>query len=380
MRLTQPLDATTILALSLELSVASWRIAASDGKRSRPSMFKADALEPLARLEEVVMVIKQLLERWLLPAGVRVALIYEAGQDGFWIARALRERGYQVVVCDAASVPKGSHARRAKTDRLDAIMLLENLLGWLRGERSGMRVVRTPSVEEEALRNLARDRGVLQKEVGQHRDRMRKLLRLQGCWVAPQADVCALLKAGELRCWNGEPLPEPLQMRLQAEGERLAAVKKQLDQLERTWLEALPQAVRERVERLQKLAGVGWVGAMRLVLELFWRNFTNRRQVGAAVGLVPQPYDSGEHRQDQGISKASNARVRSLLIEMSWMWQRYQPDSEITKWFEQRTSASGPNRRMRRIAIVAVARRLVIALWRYLTDGVIPAGARLKAG
>ena len=128
-----------------------------------------------------------------------------------------------------------------------------------------------------------------------------------------------------------------------------------------------------------QLKAVGRVGALRLVLELFWRQFDNRRQVGACVGLVPQPYDSGESRVDQGISKQGNRRVRALLIEMAWMWLRYQPHSALAQWFKQRTRGSGPNKRARRIAIVAVARRLVIALWRYLEHGVVPNGAALKA-
>jgi len=141
----------------------------------------------------------------------------------------------------------------------------------------------------------------------------------------------------------------------------------------------LPEATRSRIEQLERLKGVGQVGALRLVLELYWRDFDNRRQVGSCVGLVPQPYDSGESRVDQGISKQGNRRVRALLIEMAWFWLRYQPGSALTKWFMERTGGSGTNKRGKRIAIVAVARRLAIALWRYLEDGVVPAGAALKA-
>jgi transposase len=141
----------------------------------------------------------------------------------------------------------------------------------------------------------------------------------------------------------------------------------------------LPEAVRGRIEQLMRLKGAGRVGALRLVLELYWRNFDNRRQVGSCVGLAPQPYDSGESRVDQGISKQGNRRVRALLIEMAWFWLRYQPDSALAKWFVQRTQGGGTNKRGKRIAIVAVARRLAIALWRYLKDGEIPAGAALKA-
>lgn len=376
MQSAQHLNRTTFLAISLELSAASWKLAASDGTRQRPSTFRADAVQAQERLQQVTDLVGQIKRRWDLPEDVRVVLLYEAGQDGFWIARALEAAGIEVVVCDPKSIPVPREARRAKTDRLDAILLLENLLAWLRGEFGRLRRVHVPSAQAEARRHLTRDRGQLQKEIGQHRDRMRKLLRLHGCWIAPEANVRELLAASELRCWDGSALPQELLRRLQAECERLEVVRAQFKQLEQSLGQMLPQPVRERIDSLQHLCGVGPAGATRLEVEFFWRDFTNRRQVGAALGLVPQPYDSGESHRDQGISKASNRRVRSLAVEMAWMWLRYQPDSEIAKWFGQRTNGAG--KRSRRIAIVAVARRLMIALWRYVTDGVVPAGARLK--
>ena len=155
--------------------------------------------------------------------------------------------------------------------------------------------------------------------------------------------------------------------------------QQQLAALEKTRQASVPAPARKRSDDLARLKGIGEVGASRLALELFWREFSNRRQVGACVGLVPQPYDSGESQIDQGISKQGNRRVRALLVEMAWSWLRYQPGSALTQWFNQRTQGTGPNRRARRIAIVAVARRLAIALWRYLKDGVIPEGAQLKS-
>jgi transposase len=159
----------------------------------------------------------------------------------------------------------------------------------------------------------------------------------------------------------------------------MALAEKQLEGLERALVAQLPDKVQARIGHLQKLKGVGAVGSVRLVLELFWRDFHNRREVGACVGLVPQPYDSGESHVDQGISKQGNRRVRALLIEMAWMWLRYQPESALSRWFAQRTQGNGPNKRGKRIAIVAVARRLVISLWRYLENGVVPDGALMKA-
>ena len=224
-----------------------------------------------------------------------------------------------------------------------------------------------------------RDRGELQ-EVLQHRDRMRKLLATLGGWDEVDHKAFAgRLACNEVKCHDGAPLPPELRERLLRECERLALAEQQLATLEKTRQVSVPAPARKRSDDLARLKGIGEVGASRLALELFWREFSNRRQVGACVGLVPQPYDSGESHVDQGISKQGNRRVRALLVEMAWDWIRYQPGSALTQWFNQRTQGTGPNRRARRIAIVAVARRLAIALWRYLKDGVIPEGAQLKS-
>lgn len=365
------------LALSLELSSGSWKVAATDTLRSRPAMHTLRAEQAGARLQEVLQAIEQLRNKWKLPADCEVWVLYEAGQDGFWIARALQARGVRVLVADAASIPVARQARRAKTDRLDALLLLDCLLAWLRGERSRMQVVSLPEAQAEAQRHLSRDRGELQKEVGQHRDRICKLLRTVGCWDSLKGDLGARLAEGQLRYWDGQSLPEPLAQRLARECERLQLAQAQLRALEAQMHKQLPAPLQQRIAQLALLKGVGWVGSMRLVLELYWRNFHNRRQVGACVGLVAQPYDSGASRIDQGISKRGNRRVRALLVEMAWMWLRYQPDSAIAQWFKRRTA--GANKRGKRIAIVAVARRLAIALWRYLEAGVIPEGAALKS-
>jgi transposase len=328
----------------------------------------------------VLDVIEQQKLKWSLPAGTRVVVSYEAGQDAFWICRALQARRIECLVIDPASIPVERHKRRAKTDRLDAIKLVINLRAWLRGERDRMHVVHVPSPQDEASRQLMRDRGQLQKEVLQHRDRMRKLLITLGCWDEVDHPTFAdRLARGEVNCHDGAPLPPELRERLLRECERLVLAQQQLAQLEKTRQVSVPAPARKRSDDLARLKGIGEVGASRLALELFWREFSNRREVGACVGLVPQPYDSGESHTDQGISKQGNRRVRALLVEIAWDWLRYQPDSALTQWFNQRTQATGPNRRARRIAIVAVARRLAIALWRYLKDGVIPEGAHLKS-
>jgi transposase len=367
------------LAVSLELSGKSWKIGLHDGKRDKPAIHTVDDETPASRLAHTVAVIEEVKRKWRLPEQIRVAVSYEAGQDAFWISRALSKIGYIPLVVDPASIPVERHARRAKTDRLDVIKLVSSLRAWLRGERDRMHVIQVPAVEAEAQRQLPRDRGELQKEIGQHRDRIHKLLRTVGCWEAVGADFVIRLAQGEIKCYDDTPLPPQLHERFTRECERLVLAETQLAALEKDLVQQLPPVVQERIADLMKLKAVGEVGAMRLVLELFWRDFDNRRQVGSCVGLVPQPYDSGESRVDQGISKQGNRRVRALLIEMSWFWLRYQPDSAISKWFAYRTQGSGTNKRGKRIAIVAVARRLVIALWRYVENGVVPDGAAMKA-
>jgi transposase len=360
----------------LELADKSWKLAVTDGKRPNPTVFKVDTADLWARLQELLRRLSELKRRWHLAADGQIVVLYEAGQDGFWIARALEAKGVRVLVIDAASVQVSRQAKRAKTDRLDALKLLDELRAWLRGERRELRVLNIPSEEVEARRLLTRERGLLQKEIGQHRDRMKKLLRTQGCKAEIDSGLVDQLMAGELRRADDMPIPGQLWDWLLRECERVEVARRQFAAVEKTLLHQLPEAVQRCIAMLSQLRGVGWVGAMRLVLELFWRDFANRRQVGACVGLVPQPYDSGDSHIDQGISKQGNRRVRALLIEMAWAWLKYQPSSDLAQWFAKRTS--GQNKRGRRIAIVAVARRLAIALWRYLREGIVPTGAQLK--
>lgn len=366
----------SLLAVSLELATKSWKIGLSDGKREQPTVHAVCSESAEGRLSEVVEVIRRVQCNWGVSAGARVVVMYEAGQDGFWLQRALAERGYEAVVVDPASIPVERRARRAKTDRLDAIRLVQCLLGWMRGELDRMHVVRVPTEDAEDLRHMVRERGQLQKEVQQHRDRMRKLLRTVGCWEQVKEGFCERLAQGKVCDYAGRALPAHLREQLDRECERLVQVQAQLKRLEESLAHALPEGSRQRVAQLSRLKAIGEVGATRLVLELFWRRFTNRRQVGASVGLTSQPFDSGESRVDQGISKQGNRRVRALLIEMAWMWLRYQPDSALSRGFN--AQAQGRAKRIRRIAIVAMARKLAIALWRYLENGVVPEGAVMK--
>jgi len=204
-----------------------------------------------------------------------------------------------------------------------------------------MRVVRAPSARDEALRHLIRDRGQLHKEVLQHRERMRKLLVTMGCWnEVDHRSFARWLTHGDLTCHDGTPLLEELRERLMRETARLELAEQQLATLERTLQQCLPAPARDRIACLRRLRGIGHIGASHLKLELFWGQFSDRRQFGACVWLVLRPYDSGQSYVDQGISKQGNRRVRTQLVETVRCWLRYQPDSALTRWFNERAQSS----------------------------------------
>jgi transposase len=282
-------------------------------------------------------------------------------------------------VVDSASIEVNRRHRRTKTDQLDVRKLLEMLVRSERGERGVWRVVRVPSPEEEDRRRLHRELERIKNEDKQHRTRIRSLLKLQG--VRP-----ALNPGG--RGWSEyvaslrEVLPERAWSEVVRQSERLVLVKSQRRVLEGEQKEALEQASSEdeamqKILALALLRGIGGGSAWQLVMEFFgWRRFKNRRQVAGCAGLDPTPYDSGESRREQGISKAGNKRIRWLMVELAWSWLRYQPGSALSQWFQKRYGGGG--KRQRRIGIVALARRLLVALWRYVDSGVVPEGAELK--
>jgi transposase len=243
----------SVLTVALELASKSWKLAVQDEQRERPAIHTASEAEAAARLAQTIALIDAAKRKWQLSEPVRVVVMYEAGQDGFWICRALQKVGYETLVVDPASIPVERHARRAKTDRLDALRLLSCLRGWLRGERDRMHPVQVPPPRAEALRHLARERGQLLKEVCQHRDRIRKLLRTVGCWVNVDATFTARLDQGAICCHDGAPLPCWLHDRLRHECERLALVERQLK-----WLEtSLPQhAAPATVARYRRSRGL----------------------------------------------------------------------------------------------------------------------------
>ncbi len=309
----------------------------------------------------------------------KVALCYEAGYDGFWLARFLEQRGIECLVMEPASLQVNRKARRVKTDRIDVEMLLRALIAWCRGERHVCSMVMIPSVEEEDLRRSHRERDRLILERTAHVNRIKGLLSAQGVRDVNVKRHYKTLVPADLVTGDGRPLPGRLSREIVRELERLALVQEQVVEIERERdLAPTPCAATERKRhQLLRLNGIGVASAAILAREVYYRQFANRRQVGSYLGVTPSAYDSGESRRSQGISKAGNSLARSVMIQVAWFWLKHQPESELTKWFRRRTE--GQSKRMRRVIIVALARKLAIALWRYLETGLIPQGAVVKA-
>ncbi len=362
-----------VLYMALELSNKTWRLAFSDGAKRR------QVTVPAADLMKLAEAVAQAKERFGMPASARVVSCYEAGRDGFWLHRHLRSIGIENEVVDAASIEVSRRLRHVKTDRLDGERLLAKLIRHHAGERGGWSVVRVPSIEEEDARRLHRELERLKRERLAHRVRMQSLLVTQGVRMTIKGSARLRLETLTLR--DGRALPLELKAELERERERLALVERQIGALEAKRCERLqnPRTEAERrIVHLMRLGAIGPASAWLLVMEFFgWRDFRNRRQLAALAGLVGTPYNSGESERDQGISKAGNRRVRAMIVEIAWLWLRFQPRSALSQWYQTRFAAGGL--RMRRIGIVALARKLLIALWRYLEDGVMPEGARLIA-
>ena len=361
-----------VLYMALELGDKKWHIAFSDGSRTRQVNIPGG---DLAALEEALAKAKQ---RWGLAAETPVVSCYEAGRYGFWLYHYLASRGVQNVVVDSASILVDRRARRAKTDRLDADSLVQQLRRWHGGERQVWRVVHVPSVTEEDQRRPHRELERLQKERTQQSNRLRGLLRLHGLDLKVGRGFAERL--AELRQWNGEPLPPHLVAEMLREYGRWELVKEQAQALERERAAEAREGqttAAGQVRQLARLLGIGERGAWMLVCEFFaWREFSNCKEVGALAGLAGTPYHSGKLAREQGISKAGNRRVRKLVVEWAWCWLRYQPQSALAKWFWVRFGQGSG--RMRRVGIVAVARKLLVALWRWVAQGVLPQGALLK--
>jgi transposase len=309
------------------------------------------------------------------------ASCYEAGYDGFWLHRLLMAAGITNYVFDPSSIAVDQRARRAKTDRIDGEKMLRTLMAYLRGEPRVVRIVRVPTPEQEDARRCTRERHRLTKEQTAHTNRIKALLRLHGFAVGNPRRRDWLTWLAAQRDWQGQAVPPRILTEIEHEHARLMLVRKQLEALAQAPAVAdLTPAVAEmtrRSELLLRLKSLGPAFATTLTQEVFYKDFSNRREVASYFGLAPSPWQSGGTDRDQGISKAGNPRARCSAVELSWLWLRHQPDSELSQWFRQRTLNA--SKRTKRIAIVALARKLMVVLWRFLTTGLVPAGAVLKS-
>jgi transposase len=362
----------TCLHLAFELGWSQWKLAFTIG-HGQPPRLRTIAARDLERLLQEIANAKR---RFQLPEDAEVVSCYEAGRDGFWLHRWLIGQGVGNVIVDSASIEVNRRKRRAKSDRLDAAKLVTMLLRYQAGEHKVWSVVRVPTPADEDRRQLHRELIAIQDERTQHVNRIKAFLASQGIALAAVTPKFPEVLAG-LRCLDGAPLGADLQQRMLREFARWQLAEQQIRELEnerkkRIRSDDTPHV--DQVRCLLELSGVGMTGAWLLVFELFsWRKFSNRRQVGAIVGLTPTPFDSGERRREQGISKAGNTHVRRLLIELAWYWLRWQPASALSQWYERRFAHHG--KRARKVGIVALARKLLIAYWRMLETGEIPPGA-----
>lgn len=355
------------LYVAFELGKKEWKLAITSGFGVDPWLRSV----PSGDLRAVERVLGDGRRRFGLPTHARGVSCYEAGRDGFWIHRALQALGIANRVVDSASIEVNRRARRAKTDRLDALKLVRMLVRVCYGEQRVWNEVRVPTVAAEAARQVSRERTSLTQE------QTRLVNQLRG-WLATWGSRLPARRPGAwwttVRDWAGAALPLAVQARLARAEARLTLIAEQIAALERQQQTAVRTAApTSAVRQLVQLKGVATTSASVLLDEgLVWRGFRNRRQIGGLLGFAPTPYDSGESEREQGISRAGNARLQAISLQLAWNWVRWQPQSALTRWYQ---ANFGTGKRARRIGIVALARKLMIALWRYVTRGVVPDGA-----
>lgn len=365
------------LYMALELSDRTWKVLfqgpSGRGRRER-SVAARDVDQLLGEMAEA----KRKLG---LPPATRVVSCYEAGRDGFWLHRALVANGVESLVVDSSSIEVPQRARRKKTDRLDVVKLMALLLRYVGGERGVWSVVRVPDAEVEDKRQLSRGIDRLKTERGRHIVRLKSLLVKEGIKELRVGGADWAERVDKMRLWDGSPLRPRLKRELILEGERLALIERQLAEVkaEREALVASsPCKIAGTTRALRELSGIAEESSFVFSTEVLgWRTFANRRELAGALGVTGTPFNSGNCEHEQGISKAGNRRMRAMLIEIAWCWLRYQSKSTLSRWWQDRFQRG--NKRTRRIGIVALARKLLVALWRYLEEGLVPEGATLKA-
>jgi transposase len=365
--------------IAIELSRRSWLVTLHSPDRGKMSRHKLEGGDHAGLLSLIDR--ERSRAARALGAVPAVASCYEAGYDGFWLHRLLLAAGITNYVFDPASIAVDQRARRVKTDRIDGEKMLRTLMAYLRGEPRVVQIVRVPSAEQEDARRASRERDRLVKEQTAHTNRIKALLRLLGMAVGNPRRRNWLGWLATQRDWQGQAVPPQVMSEISHEHARLMLVRERLDALAKVapaQTDPSPAAVQmaERSELLLRLKCLGPAFATTLTHEVFYKDFRNRREVGSYFGLTPSPWQSGGIDRDQGISKAGNPRARCAAIELAWLWLRHQPDSKLTQEYRRRTLDA--SKRIKRVAIVALARKLVVALWRYLTTGLVPEGAVLK--
>jgi transposase len=360
--------------MALELGSTKWTLGFTTAPAQRPRL-RTIAARDLAAVEREIADARL---RFHLPPDTPVRSCYEAGRDGFWLHRWLTARGIANLVVDSSSIEVNRRQRRAKTDRLDTVKLLALLQRWAAGETKVWSVVHVPSIEAEDARHLVREIETVQGMWTAQRNRLHGLLAAHGIVVPLTTRFAEGLAS--TRTGDGRELPPGLRARLLREWTAYQTIDQRLGELEalRAQLLAEDESRMAQVARqLMTLKGVGEIGAVVFSAELLGtRTLHNRREVGALTGFVPVPYRSDQRVVDQGISRAGRAALRRVATQVAWCWLRYQPTSALTQWYHRRFGSAG--KRARRVGIVAVARRLIIALWRYVTHGVLPEGAAVK--
>ncbi len=366
--------------VSLELSRSTWLVTSlSPGRGERISRHQVKGSDVPALLERFAQLQAKAQER--TGEQYPLVVIQEAGLDGFWIHRCLVREGIESHIVDAASIAASRRSRRAKTDKLDGEALVRTLLAYKRGEPRVCAMVTVPSVEDEDRRRVCRERRSLVVERIRHVNRIKGLLFAQGIGDYEPLRTNRRARLMELVTGDGRPLPCHVKREIERELDRLELVMRQIKEVERERDAMLEAATDEAPEpasaRLLQLRGIGPEFAGVLHAEAFFRSFSNRRQVACYAGLAPSPWQSGNMDRERGVSKAGNKRLRTTMIQVAWLWLRHQPESELTRWYAERVQANGG--RIRRVMIVALARKLLIALWQFSSAGVVPKGALLKA-
>ena len=367
--------------VSLELSRSSWVVTSllpgGGEKMSRHTVPGGDIASLMARFS-------QLQEKAQARSGrfFPVVVIQEAGLDGFWIHRALENHGIESHIVDPASIATSRRRRRAKTDRLDGETLVRTLLAFKRGEPRVCAMVKAPSPEDEDRRRITRERKVLISERVEHVNRIKGLLFAQGMSGYQPLRLDRRARLNELRTGDGRNLPPHLKAQILRELDRLELLLAQIKAVEAERDAVLAEEPQDRetpaaAKMLLDIKGIGPEFAALLWSEGLFRHFDNRRQVAAYAGLAPTPWQSGAVLREQGVSKAGNPRLRSTMIQLAWLWLNHQPDAALTRWFRERVELNGG--RLRKTAIVALARKLLVALWKYVTAGVVIEGAKMKA-